>query len=93
MIKEKNISDRKKEIILYKFMSLINKGYSVDYCQTKFSKYRNITDEYLPLIEQLRKLKRIMKINLKILQTITPRIMQLEIISVIGKMVSLSCYQ
>jgi hypothetical protein len=58
MNEEKNISDRKKEIIFYKFIALINKGYSIKYCETKFAKYKSMIDEYLPIIEQIKKLKR-----------------------------------
>lgn len=58
MIKEKNISDRKKELIFHKLITLINKGYSIKYCETKFSKYRSIMEEYLPVIESVKKLKR-----------------------------------
>ena len=58
MYKENNISDRKKEIIFNKCASLINKGYSLKYCETKFKKYKSILDEYLPIIVMIKKLKR-----------------------------------
>ena len=58
MNKENNISDRKKEIIFNKYISLINKGYSLKYCETKFKKYKSILEEYLPIIERIKKLKR-----------------------------------
>jgi len=58
MYKENNISDRKKEIIFNKCASLINKGYSLKYCETKFKKYKSILEEYLPIIVMIKKLKR-----------------------------------
>jgi hypothetical protein len=58
MNKEKNISDRKKEIIFNKCINLINKGYSFKYCEIKFAKYKSILEEYFPIIERIKKLRR-----------------------------------
>lgn len=58
MIKNKNITDIKKEKILSKCIALISAGYSFEYCEAKFKRYGNILDEYFPIISGLKKLRR-----------------------------------
>ncbi|MCL4416274.1 MAG: DUF5667 domain-containing protein [Actinobacteria bacterium] len=57
MIKNTKISDRQKEKILGRCIELLRRGYSLEYCETKYKKYENVLKDYLPIIERVKKLK------------------------------------
>lgn len=57
MFRNIKISDKKIEKILSNCIELINRGYDLKYCETKYKKYWDILKDYLPVIERVKKLK------------------------------------
>ena len=54
MNKTKEISNRKIEKILNKCIILISRGYDIDYCLTKFKKYKKDLEEYFHIIGKFK---------------------------------------
>jgi hypothetical protein len=55
MNKEKKISDKKIEKILSRCMILLSKGFDVDFCLSKFKKYKDVLEGYLEIYGKLKK--------------------------------------
>ncbi len=53
---EKELTDRQIEKILYNCINLMRKGYDLQYCMDKFSKYKDILSEYFLIMNSFKML-------------------------------------